>query len=208
LDIPCLRAPNSEGLNGAGVNGVGSFFARKTNRHHISLTPYSLTSQGRYRPIARQREPGQRPLGESNKELTRSQAAVQARYELAVEAIKTFYTGMSEDVFLKEEQFKGVRDRLLKSASDFYGKLGALLGKESDLTSRRALWEANAEVADLTGKIGKPEDALAAHRQVLVAREVLAVETPADPDIDADMGRSLRAIAFWLQIMGKTKESE
>ena len=32
-----------------------------------------------------------------------------------------------------------LRDRLLKSASDFYGKLGALLGKESDLASRRAL---------------------------------------------------------------------
>ncbi|MFI5455919.1 MAG: serine/threonine-protein kinase [Isosphaerales bacterium] len=66
-------------------------------------------------------------------DLTRSQAAVEARYRLAVEAIKTFHTGVSEDFLLKQEQFKDVRDRLLKSASDFYGKLGALLGNESDL---------------------------------------------------------------------------
>ena len=76
----------------------------------------------------------------------------------------------------------------LKSASDFYGKLGALLGKESDLASRRALWQANYEVAELTGKVGKPEDALAAHRQVLAAREALAAEAQADPEIKADVG--------------------
>ena len=110
----------------------------------------------------------------------------QARYDLAVEAIKTFHTGVSEDFLLKQEQFKEVRDRLLKSASDFYGKLGALLGKESDLASRRAFWQANYEVAELTGKVGKPEDALAAHRQVLAAREALAAEIPGRP---GDQGR-------------------
>ena len=72
---------------------------------------------------------------------------MQARYELAVDAIKTFHTGVSEDFLLKQEQFKELRDRLLKSASDFYGKLGALLGKESDLASRRALGQANFELA-------------------------------------------------------------
>ena len=76
-------------------------------------------------------------LGAANAELKNSKTAVQARYKLAVEAIKTFHTGVSEDFLLKQAQFKEVRDRLLKSASDFYGKLGALLGKESDLESRR-----------------------------------------------------------------------
>ena len=57
---------------------------------------------------------------------------MQARYDLAVEAIKTFHTGVSEDFLLKQEQFKELRDRLLRSAADFYGKLGALLGQETD----------------------------------------------------------------------------
>jgi len=141
-------------------------------------------------------------------DLARSRTAVQARYDLAVEAIKTFHTGVSEDFLLKQEQFKDVRDRLLKSASDFYGKLGALLGKESDLASRRAVWQAKYEVALLTGKVGKPEDALAAHRQVLSAREALAAEIPAEPEIKADVGRSLTAVAGLLRSTGQTKEAE
>ena len=83
-----------------------------------------------------------------------------------------------------------------------------MLGKESDLASRRALWQANYEVAELTGKVGKPEDALAAHRQVLAAREALAAESPADPEIKADVGRSLTAVAGLLETTGKTKEAE
>ena len=77
-----------------------------------------------------------KPLNTANADLARSHAAVQARYDLAVDAIKTFHTGVSEDFLLKEEKFKDLRNRLLKSASDFYGKLGALLGKETDLVSR------------------------------------------------------------------------
>ena len=84
--------------------------------------------------VAGPRDAGQRRAGRRpTPSWTRSQAAVQARYDLAVEAIKTFHTGVSEDFLLKEEQFKELRDRLLKSAADFYGKLGALLGKETDL---------------------------------------------------------------------------
>ncbi len=70
-------------------------------------------------------------LNEANGQLTKSRAAVEARYKLATDAIKTFHTGVSEDFLLKEEKFKELRNRLLKSASDFYGKLGALLGKET-----------------------------------------------------------------------------
>jgi hypothetical protein len=58
---------------------------------------------------------------------------MEARYGLAVEVIETFHTGVTEDFLLKEEEFKELRTRHLKSASDFYGMLGALLGKEMDL---------------------------------------------------------------------------
>ena len=75
---------------------------------------------------------------------------------------------------LKQDQFKELRDRLLKSAQEFYGKLSALLGRETDPTSRRAVATANFELADLTDKVGKSADALVAHRAVLAAREALA----------------------------------
>ena len=147
-------------------------------------------------------------LNEANGQLSQSRAAVQARYELATDAIKTFHTGVSEDFLLKEEKFKDLRNRLLKSASDFYGKLGALLGKETDLASRRALAQANFELADLTDKVGRKEDALAAHRQVLAAREALAAEPGADVETKVDVGRSLTAVAGLLSAAGKTDEAE
>ena len=134
----------------------------------------------------------------ANTELAAEKARVQERYDLAMEAIKIFHTGVSEDFLLKEAKFKDLRDRLLKSASDFYGKLGALLKHRSDKASRQAMLQANFELAELTDKVGKPEDALAAHRQVLAEREALAAQTPADPELKTDVGRSLTAVACLL----------
>ncbi len=144
---------------------------------------------------------------DANDELKRSRAAVQARYDLAVEAIKAFHTGVSEDFLLKEDRFKDLRDRLLKSASDFYGKLGALLGKETDVTSRRALAQSNFELAELTGKVGRAEAALAEHRAVLAAREALAAEPGADAEAKLDLGRSLTAVASALHGVVKADEA-
>ena len=70
----------------------------------------------------------------------------------------------------------------MKSASDFYGKLSALLGQDTDFASRRALAASNFELAKLTMKVGRTEDALAAHRAVLAAQEVLAAEPGADAE--------------------------
>ena len=143
----------------------------------------------------------------ANADLGAAHAKVEARYNLAVAAIKTFHTGVSEDFLLKEERFKELRDRLLKSAADFYGKLGALLGKETDVASRRALAQSNFELAELTGKVGRNEDALAAHRAVLAAREALAAEPAADLVAQVDVGRSLMAVAGGLEVTGKTDEA-
>jgi hypothetical protein len=143
----------------------------------------------------------------ANAELLRSKEAVLARYELAVVAIQTFHTGVSEDFLLKQNQFQELRDRLLKSAADFYGKLSALLGKETDPASRRALVVSNFELAGLTAKVGRIEDALAAHRAVLTAREALAAEPGADARAQAEVGRSLTAVAGLLAATGHTGEA-
>ena len=68
-------------------------------------------------------------LAAANDELSRSKAAVQARYDLAVDAIKTFHTGVSEDFLLKEEKFKDLRDRLLKSAAGLLRQAGRPAGQ-------------------------------------------------------------------------------
>src|SRR5262249_59021402 len=105
----------------------------------------------------------------ANADLRAANRRVEQRYELAVEAIRTFHTGVSEDFLLKQDQFKELRDRLLRSAQDFYGKLSALLGEETDFTSRRALAASNFELAQLTDKGGRQEEALAGPRARPVA---------------------------------------
>ena len=146
-------------------------------------------------------------LADKNTALLAANAKIEARYNLAVEAIKTFHTGVSEDFLLKEEKFKELRDRLLKSAADFYGRLGALLGKDTDIASRRALAQSNFELAELTAKVGDKGAALAAHRSVLAAREALAAEPGAEAGLAVDVVRSLTAVAGLLGQTGRTEEA-
>ena len=75
----------------------------------------------------------------ANAGLAAANRRVEQRYELAMDAIRTFHTGVSEDFLLKEPRFKELRDELLRSATDFYSKLGSLLDQEADRASRRAL---------------------------------------------------------------------
>jgi eukaryotic-like serine/threonine-protein kinase len=146
-------------------------------------------------------------LADKNAALGTANAKIEARYNLAVDAIETFHTGVSEDFLLKQDQFKELRDRLLKSASDFYGKLGKLLGEETDVAARRALAQAEYEVAYLTEMVGRKEAALEAHRRVLAVREALAADPGADATAKADVGRSLTAIASLLEAAGKTDDA-
>jgi tetratricopeptide (TPR) repeat protein len=143
----------------------------------------------------------------ANRKLTAANARIKQRYALATEAIRTFHTGVSEDFLLKEERFKSVRDRLLKSAIDFYGKLETLLDKEEDLESRRALSQASWEVANLTGDVGRPEDAIAAHRKVLAAREAVRAQPGSGAAASADVARSLISLGKALDATGKTAEA-
>ena len=98
----------------------------------------------------------------------------------------------------------------MNSANEFYGKLGALLGTESDRASRRALAQAEFEVAELTAKVGRREVALETHRNVLAFRESLAASHNAGPlseEMNVDVGRSLMSIAILLQELGKTEDA-
>ena len=55
----------------------------------------------------------------------------QARFDLALEAIKTFHTGVSEDVLLTNDNLKPVRDRLLTDAGALGGHPRARVVGES-----------------------------------------------------------------------------
>jgi len=122
-------------------------------------------------------------LQSANQQLAASNERERERFELALSAIKTFHTGVSEDILLKEKAFEGLRKKLLQGAADFYGKLEALLRDAADRSSRRTLSEAYAGLAELTNEIGSQKRALAVFRQSLELHKMLVAE-PDSPSSD------------------------
>jgi tetratricopeptide (TPR) repeat protein/tRNA A-37 threonylcarbamoyl transferase component Bud32 len=144
-------------------------------------------------------------LAAKNHELADEQAKVQARFDMAVKAIETFHTGVSEDLLLKNAEFKELRTKLLKEAAGFYADLEKLLAGQTDAKSRKALAAAYFQLGGLTFKIGDTKDALAVHRKALALRRELARAEGADAETRVDLARSLGAEAMLLYFTGDPK---
>ena len=144
----------------------------------------------------------------SNRELRAANNEVQARFALAQKAIRTFHTGVTEDLLLSQKEFAELRDKLLRSARDFYGELEQQLKGRSDRASREALGRAYFEVGELTSTIGSKPDALEAHRRALQIRQSLARDEGATPASLAEVGRSMLAIGMLEKETGRLDESE
>jgi tetratricopeptide (TPR) repeat protein len=141
-------------------------------------------------------------LAAKNAELADEQAKVQARFELAQKAIATFHTGVSEDVPLKNDQFKELRTGLLRQAAGFYGDLEKLLAGRTDAKSRQLLADGGFQLGELTAKIGSQPEALAIHRKALAVRRGLAAGASANVETRLDVARSLRAVGLLLRATG------
>jgi tetratricopeptide (TPR) repeat protein len=96
----------------------------------------------------------------ANHDLAVANDRERARFDLAMESIRTFHTSVSEDLLLREPQFQGLRAKLLRGAREFSVKLESLLNGQTDRRSRLALARAYGELAALTDKIGSKPEAL------------------------------------------------
>ncbi len=140
---------------------------------------------------------------DANHDLQLANAREQARFDLALESVKTFHQGVSEDLLLKEKQFDGLRTKLLRGATDFYQRLEGLLMGQADRRSRAALGQAYHDIGELTAKIGSQAEALAALRRGMELRLSLAAETDADAVAKRDAGRSLIALGDLQEATGE-----
>jgi serine/threonine-protein kinase len=87
-------------------------FLRWLTRHRVGVTAAAaagFVAVIGLASVAAALAQGRAALAIKNRELVAANAKVQARYDLAVDAIKTFHTGVSEDFLLKEDQFKEIR---------------------------------------------------------------------------------------------------
>jgi tetratricopeptide (TPR) repeat protein/tRNA A-37 threonylcarbamoyl transferase component Bud32 len=148
-------------------------------------------------------------LSAANERVTKANADLKAanerekeRFDLAMEAIKLFHGEVGDDLVLKADQFKALRDKLLEGAADFYGKLEGLLKEQRDRASRGAMGNAYFELGVLTDKIGNRTAALAVHEKGLAVRVDLASSAAADVRAQGDVARSLHAIGTLLEETG------
>ena len=135
-----------------------------------------------------------RRVSDSYRDLQLANERERARFDLALEAIKTFHGGVSEDVLLKEKQFDGLRTKLLGGATAFYNRLENLLKTQADRRSRAALGQAYHDIGELTARIGSQTEALAALRRGLELRLALASEPGASDEAKLEAGSSLIAV--------------
>jgi eukaryotic-like serine/threonine-protein kinase len=142
----------------------------------------------------------------ANADLKSANAREKQRFDLAMEAIKLFHGEVGDDLVLKADQFKPLRDKLLRGALDFYGKLEGLLQDQPGRGSRGAMGNAYFELGELTSKIGDKSAALAAHRKGLAVRRELASEPAADAEARGNVAKSLHAAAALLSDTGNSAE--
>jgi serine/threonine-protein kinase len=133
------------------------------------------------------------------KEAEAANRKAQARFDLAMEAVRAFTTGASEDVILKEKALEGLRKKLLGQSQAFYEKLRQSLEGETDRASRAALAQALYDAALLYDRVDAPDGpkkAEEALRAALALREALLRERPGDPTLRRELGRSHLTLAM------------
>jgi serine/threonine-protein kinase len=143
----------------------------------------------------------------ANAELAASNERERARFALAQEAIRTFHSGVSEDVLLKQEEFKALRTKLLRGAREFYRKLEGLLQGHEDRNSRFALGQAYFEVGELTRLLDSIAEAEGVFRRALAIFEALGRENPADTQARRAHARGLRSLGITLGTIARYDDS-
>ena len=141
---------------------------------------------------------------DANRDLLLANTRERARFDLSLDAIKTFHGGVSEDLLLKEKQFDSLRTKLLKGATDFYQRLESLLEGQVDYRSRAALGQAYHDIGELTAQIGSQTEALSTLKRGLELRLALAAEPDADASTKLQAGQSLIAVGDLQEATGES----
>jgi tetratricopeptide (TPR) repeat protein len=143
----------------------------------------------------------------ANSDLAAANQRERARFALAQEAIRTFHTGVSEDVLLEQEEFKALRTKLLREARKFYSKLEELLQGHEDRDSRLALGRAYLDVGELTRQLDSMEEAEKVERGALALFEALSRENPSDTESRRSLALDLKSLAIILGAAGKNDDA-
>jgi eukaryotic-like serine/threonine-protein kinase len=146
-------------------------------------------------------------LKKVNAYLKASNDRERARFLLSMEAIKMFHSGVSDDVLLKRTEFVVLRNKLLRGALSFYGRLEKLLETQADRGSQEDLAGVYVEVGDLTRTIGSRDEALDACLRALAIRQKLANGSPAADGSNAKVAQALERVGSLQDNLGRAEEA-
>ena len=132
---------------------------------------------------------------QANAALAQANIRVQARFDLAREAIRSLKQGVEEEETLKEGRLRPLRDKLLGSARRFYDRLGELLRGQPDAGSKAVLAESYAELGELIDRIGQKPEAREAYRKAVAIRRELETEGTG-PSARVELARALNALGW------------
>ncbi|QEH36904.1 Serine/threonine-protein kinase PknD [Aquisphaera giovannonii] len=138
----------------------------------------------------------------ANSNLDAANRRERERFALAMGAIRLFHGEVSADLLLKEKQFDALRNKLLRGAAEFYGKIGRLLESQPDRSSRASLAGAYEELGDLTERIGDKPEALALLERAVEIRRELAAGPVAGLEGRVDLANSLVAVGKLREVTG------
>ncbi len=136
-------------------------------------------------------------LAGANRRERAAKEQVQARFALARDAIKSYYTGASEDVLLREPELSRLRARLLGQSADFYRRLADAIEQEPapDAEALAELSGALFDLGSIIDQIGRRDDAIATLRRAEAIQRRLVADAPADPVARRGLANLLGTIA-------------
>jgi serine/threonine-protein kinase len=177
--------------------GLGAVLAVQRGANRVLAAKNADLNQANtsLREAIQQKDAANTALGEAN-------GRVQARFELAREAIRSFKEGVEEEEALKENRLRPLRDKLLGSARRFYDRLGDLLKGQTDAASKAVLAESYIELADLIDRIGQKPEALAAFKKAVTIRRELAAASGAGASELVKLADALNGLGFEARQLG------
>jgi serine/threonine protein kinase len=140
--------------------------------------------------------------------LNAAQARAERLLDLARDAIRSFHSGVSEDVLLKEPQLEGLRKRLLDAASEFYRKLQDELKGDPDPEARSELADSLVSLADLSAAVGSKTEALDALDRAGAIRSTLLSDKPEAVQHVIASARIRQRVGALLEQTGEPEEAE
>ncbi len=119
-------------------------------------------------------------LQEANAHVTRSKAESDRRLDQTLKAIEDYYTGVSQEILLKQTEFQALRKRLLEKPRQFYEQLAKELeaNPSPDERTRSLLAKGRLGLGRISQTLGRNDEAKTHYQAALALYRELAAAQP------------------------------